>query len=197
MYRIIFNSITFKISFSFFGIVERVPDKVRCARRFILFKCSCFKKMLRRLQTHMWTVIYSNLIVAIIWGIMPHVNRMGLKGTDPAIYSALRHFCGLVFLVCLLMIKLHKKVPMINHKRLWVAPLAGVLASISISCYVWSIKHTSSPSSVTSFVYPMSLTLSVLVGKYIGEKIYPVQKIGIILAIIACFCLTQKNIEHS
>lgn len=141
----------------------------------------------------MW-VLVCNALVSVVWGVMPHVNKWGLVNMEPAFYAALRLAAGLVVLVVaagLTAMRGHRRW---NSDRAWVAPVAGLFTSLSILLYAWAIQQSKSPSAVTSFIYPASLALSVLFGRYLAnESLQPVQLVGVASAVIACACLTTDG----
>ena len=64
---------------------ESAPTRQGAVRKALhTFQMSVFQKNVASPSN---TYVDSNLLKSgvIIWGIMPHVNRMGLKGADPAI----------------------------------------------------------------------------------------------------------------
>ena len=139
----------------------------------------------------MMNILLCKLFIVFVWGILPYINKWGLVGSNVIVYSALRFMVGFMVLFAIVGFVTIRDNVKINQSRIWIAGVVGILASLSMVAYIWLIKYCKSPSIVTSFILPLSLTITFLIGRcVVNDPIHLIQWVGIILSIVACYCLT-------
>ena len=135
-------------------------------------------------------VLVTILIIGIIWGILPHMNKHGAKKEGIVVYTSKRYAtAALILILCAIMYNRSVKEANSNMTTPSLATVAGVISALSFLAYMWCLSNND-PSVVTSLVYVLGLMFAAIFGAYIeDESLTTRQKTGVVASIIACSLL--------
>jgi drug/metabolite transporter (DMT)-like permease len=137
-------------------------------------------------------VLVTILIVGIIWGLLPHMNKHGAKVEGIVVYTSKRYTtAALVVILCATMYHYTRSTdePTSSMVTLSLATVAGVISALSFLAYMWCLADND-PSVVTSLVYVIGLMFAAIFGAYFEDESLTIrQKIGVAATIIACSLL--------
>ena len=131
------------------------------------------------------------LIVGIIWGVLPHLNKHGMRVEGITVYTAKRYTtAAIVLLLCAgvhqLYFQTQNSTPPMTFS---VAVVSGIISAVSFLAYMWCLSENE-PSVVTSLVYVLGLLFAAISGAYIqDEALTTRQQIGVCVSIVACALL--------
>lgn len=135
-------------------------------------------------------VLVTILIIGIIWGLLPHMNKHGAKHEGIVVYTSKRYAtAALVLIVCAIIYNwsIDEATPSMTTPSL--ATVAGVISALSFLAYMWCLSDND-PSVITSLVYVLGLMFAAIFGTYIEDESLTVrQKTGVVASIIACSLL--------
>lgn len=133
------------------------------------------------------------VVVGIVWGMLPHMNKRGVQLDGITSYTAKRYLtAAVVLLVCAAAHQLYYTPE--NETGVTSTPIAvasGILSAITFLAYVWCLSEND-PSVVTSSVYVLGLASAVAIGSYLrDEELSVIHRVGIGFGMLACALLAS------
>jgi drug/metabolite transporter (DMT)-like permease len=148
-----------------------------------------------------WWIILLAVFISIGWGAMSQMEAAAVKNGTPmgslSINTATRFvMIGLVALVLFLIPNTNREAQCTSSKC-WALSLGvGVLGSACAVAYIFLLKRTNA-SVLLSFVYPVSLLCTVIIGKiFMKEELSVTQTAGIGFAMLAAVLLAINGYKN-
>ena len=135
-------------------------------------------------------------MVGIVWGILPHLNKKGMRTEGLFNYTARRYSVAAIILVGCALVNLILTQSKAESKSIEphsfpLSLVAGILSASSFGFYMWCLSVHDSPTVVTSTVYVLGLLFALIIGMYIhDEDLQMHHKIGIGTSILSCALLS-------
>ena len=137
------------------------------------------------------------IMVGIVWGILPHINKEGMRIEGLANYTAKRYVTAATILAVFALLfdkftdKTHTKFDA-SLDRSVHSVLSGCLSAVSFLVYMYCLYKSESPTLVTSSVYVLGLLSALIVGLYLrDEHMSTRHKVGVMVSMIACGLLAS------
>jgi chloramphenicol-sensitive protein RarD len=136
-------------------------------------------------------------ILVAMWGVIPHVNLLGVKHASIEQYTALREF--FTMLISLIVVfasssKLKLRRESNVSSLLLFASIAGLISFVSMFLYTWLTFETRMPTVISAIAYPLGLAVTVVMGSLLmGERLTLWQYFGVFLSIVASVLLCLKS----
>ncbi len=115
------------------------------------------------------------LIVALLWGIAPLLDKKGVGNLNPIIAAFYRSLGAIIFLVIISLVMFYRKEITLsdftNYKSISLILLSGVLAGALANFFYYLVLKMTKASKVVPIVAIFPLITVLLAFIFLGEKI--------------------------
>lgn len=119
------------------------------------------------------TFVYA-IIVALLWGIAPILDKKGVGNLNPLVAALYRSFGAIIFLAIISIFLYYKNEitinDFINFKSIWLILLSGILAGALANFFYYLTLKISKVSEVVPIVSIFPLVAVVVAFIFLGEK---------------------------